>query len=138
MGVALGLGGLLLFSSRSLFHSKQKDILYFNSSLKGLNPGAPVKFRGVRIGSVAEIRIRHNQASNDFSMPVLIAIDRKLAQSISDEMLDIGSTARLAPNRILAKPDLLMRLTPLYLFEVARLPDLPLTYASYKPNIGVE
>ncbi|HEX3717161.1 MAG TPA: MlaD family protein [Verrucomicrobiae bacterium] len=94
-GLVLGLGGLLLFSSRSLFHPEYKAILYFNTSLKGLNPGAPVKFRGVTIGSVADIFIRHNQATNDFSMPVLIAIDKKLAQIKSDEQLRIGDKAHL-------------------------------------------
>jgi len=95
VGLALGIAALLIFSSRSRFHPKQKDILYFDTSLKGLNPGAPVKFRGVTIGSVVEILIRHNQATNDFSMPVVIAIDKKLAQSKSDEQLEIGSRAKL-------------------------------------------
>ena len=81
IGLALGLGGLVVFSTRGLFHPVQKDIVYFDASLKGLSPGAPVKYRGVTIGSVEEILIRHNQASNDFSMPVIIAIDKELAQS---------------------------------------------------------
>ena len=95
IGLALGVAGLLVFSSRSLFHPQHKDILYFNASLKGLNPGAPVKFRGVTIGSVVEILIHHNQASNDFAMPVVIAIDKNLAQSKSDALLEIGSQSKL-------------------------------------------
>jgi phospholipid/cholesterol/gamma-HCH transport system substrate-binding protein len=95
IGLAVGLAGVLTFSSRSLFHPRQKQILYFDASLQGLNAGAPVKFRGVTIGSVVELLIRHNQASNDFAMPVLIAIDKKLAQSKSDEVLQIGDQARL-------------------------------------------
>ena len=95
VGVALSIAGLLLFGSRSLFHPQQKSILYFNASLKGLNPGAPVKLRGVTIGSVVEILIRHNQASDDFSMPVVIAIDKKLAQSKSDDLLQVGSRTKL-------------------------------------------
>jgi len=87
IGLALCVAGLLVFSSRSLFHPQQKSILYFNTSLKGLNPGAPVKIRGVTVGSVVEILIRHNQAPDDFSMPVIIAIDKKLAQTKSDELL---------------------------------------------------
>ena len=89
-GLALCVAGLLIFSSRSLFHPQQKSILYFNTSLKGLNPGAPVKIRGVTVGSVVEILIRHNQAPDDFSMPVIIAIDKKLAQTKSDELLRLG------------------------------------------------
>jgi phospholipid/cholesterol/gamma-HCH transport system substrate-binding protein len=95
VGLALGLAALLVFGSRSLFHLQHKQILYFDASLKGLNPGAPVKFRGVTIGSVSEILIRHNQASNDFTMPVVIAIDEKLAQSKSDELLTISKEASL-------------------------------------------
>jgi len=95
VGLALGVAGLLLFSSRSLFHPQHKDILYFDATLKGLNPGAPVKFRGVTIGSVVEILIHHNQASNDFSMPVVIAVDTKLAQSKSDQLLQVGDQSSL-------------------------------------------
>ena len=95
IGLAVGLAGVLIFSSRSLFHPVQKEILYFDSSLKGLNPGAPVKFRGVTVGSVIEVLIRHNQASNDFSMPVLIAIDKKVAEAKSDVSLMIGDQDRL-------------------------------------------
>ena len=94
-GVALAMAGLLAFSSRSLFHPMQKEILYFDASLKGLNAGAPVKFRGVTVGTVTEILIRHNQDSNDFSMPVIISIDKKLAQSKSDDLLQIGNPEAL-------------------------------------------
>jgi len=95
VGSGLAVVGLLLFSSQNLFHPRERNILYFNASLKGLSPGAPVKYRGVTIGKVAEVLIRHNQATNDFSMPVIVSIDKKLAQSKSDEQLEIGSEARL-------------------------------------------
>lgn len=95
IGLAIGLAGVLIFSSRSLFHPRQKEILYFDSSLKGLNQGAPVKFRGVTVGSVIELLIRHNQASNDFSMPVLIAIDKKVIQGKSDVSLQVGTQSRM-------------------------------------------
>jgi paraquat-inducible protein B len=95
IGLAIALAGVLIFSSRSLFHPREKEIVYFDSSLKGLSPGAPVKFRGVTIGTVVELLIRHNQASNDFSMPVLISIDKKVAQAKSDVSLEIGKESRL-------------------------------------------
>ena len=95
LGLFLAITGVVAFSSRGLFHPHQKEILYFDASLKGLNAGAPVKFRGVTIGSVVEVMIRHNQSSNDFSMPVLVSLDKKLAQSKSDELLQIGDKTRL-------------------------------------------
>ncbi len=50
VGVALGVTGLLLFSSAKLFSPRRDAIVYFNESLNGLKEGAPVKYRGVTIG----------------------------------------------------------------------------------------
>ncbi len=85
VGIALGVAGVLIFSAGNLFRPRQKYIVYFNASLKGLDPGAPVKFRGVSIGKVQDVLIRHNQAADDFAMPVILAIDIRLAQTKSDE-----------------------------------------------------
>jgi paraquat-inducible protein B len=98
IGLALGVAGVLIFSSGNLFHQQQKSILYFDGSLKGLSPGAPVKFRGVTIGKVDQVSIRHNQAKDDYAMPVIIAVDEKLVQSKSDENLQIGNQALLNEN----------------------------------------
>src|SRR6476646_3601339 len=98
IGLALGVAGVLTFSSGNLFHPQQKFILYFDGSLKGLSPGAPVKFRGVTIGKVDQVLIRHNQARDDYAMPVIIGVDKKLAQSKSDENLQIDNQAHLNEN----------------------------------------
>jgi paraquat-inducible protein B len=128
IGLAVGLAGVLIFSSRSLFHPVLKQIVYFDASLKGLNPGAPVKFRGVTVGSVNEVLIRHNQASNDFSMPVLIAIDKKVAEAKSDVSLQIGSETMLH-NLIMhgfrARLDAESLVTGVLYVELAILPDAP-------------
>ena len=80
-GVALGVAGLLLFSSSKLFSRTQDQIVYFDKSLSGLNEGAPVKFRGVTIGSVKRVMIRFNQASNDYSLPVIIELEEELLRA---------------------------------------------------------
>lgn len=98
IGLALGVAGVLIFNSGNLFHQQQKSILYFDGSLKGLSPGAPVKFRGVTIGKVDQVLIRHNQASNDYAMPVIIAVDKKLVQSKSDVNLQIDNQALMSEN----------------------------------------
>ena len=77
-GVALGVTGLLLFSSSKLFSPTIDRIVYFNESLNGLNEGAPVKYRGVTIGSVKQVMVQFNQATNDVSMPVIIELEEKL------------------------------------------------------------
>jgi paraquat-inducible protein B len=80
-GIALCVAGLLVFSSSRLFTSTQQCILYFDSSLNGLNEGAPVKYRGVTIGFVKRVMIHFNQATNDFSMPVIIEIQDNLLRA---------------------------------------------------------
>jgi len=80
IGIALGVAGLLLFSSSGLFSRSFRCILYFNGSLSGLSQGAPVKFRGVTIGSVAKVMIHSNQNTNDYAMPVLVDIQQNLLQ----------------------------------------------------------
>jgi len=44
--------------------------MYFERSVKGLNIGAPVVFKGVKIGSVTDISLRYNpiQSRQDSSV----------------------------------------------------------------------
>ncbi len=49
-------------------------LLYFNQSLRGLSPGAPVDFRGVVIGEVKSIGIDFDRSEREFRMPVLVQI----------------------------------------------------------------
>ena len=52
----------------------QTMLLYFNQSLRGLSPGAPVDFRGVVIGEVKSIGVEFDRAERDFRMPVLVQV----------------------------------------------------------------
>jgi paraquat-inducible protein B len=91
-GLALGVAGLLLFSSSKLFTRTLDCIVYFNESLNGLNQGAPVKYRGVTIGSVKRVMVRFNQASNDYAMPVIIQLEQKLINERMGEPMDVFSS----------------------------------------------
>src|SRR6185503_10615741 len=84
VGLVLGVIGLIVLSSGKFLSKQQKFILYFDASLKGLNPGAPVKLRGVTIGSVVDVLIAHNQKTNDFAMPVIIELNQNLLRPKSD------------------------------------------------------
>lgn len=52
----------------------QTMLLYFNQSLRGLTPGAPVDFRGVVIGEVKSIGVEFDRSERQFRMPVLVQI----------------------------------------------------------------
>ena len=69
---------LILLLSGNLFSRKTsvEAIMYFEGSVTGLNVGAPVKFRGVKIGTVTDIKLIFDQAKNIIQVPVIAEIDR--------------------------------------------------------------
>jgi paraquat-inducible protein B len=57
--------------------------LIFKESVRGLTPGAPVEFRGIQIGEVADIRAQVDLKTFEFSVPVTIHLDpRRLGVKI--------------------------------------------------------
>jgi len=94
IAMVLAVGGLILFSSSRLFSSTRTYVLYFDTSVKGLNPGAPVKLHGVTVGTVKEVRIRYRQATHDQSIPVFIEINDDLVQEKSDSFLTFEDEAK--------------------------------------------
>ncbi len=52
-------------------------LLQFEQSIRGLKPGAPVEFRGIRIGTVVGLSERHMGMMEDYSgqIPVLIRLE---------------------------------------------------------------
>nr|WP_272660401.1 intermembrane transport protein PqiB [Providencia sp. PROV112] len=63
----------------SLYTQYQDFVLFFSDSVRGLQPGAPVEFRGIRLGTVAQVPFYteglDQSLDNDFRIPVLIHIE---------------------------------------------------------------
>jgi len=93
IGLALGVGGIILFSSWKMFNKTERFILYFDTSVRGLNPGAPVQFRGVKVGAVIEKLIQHNQALEDTDIPVIIEVDESLIRKKTDRGISFSDEA---------------------------------------------
>jgi paraquat-inducible protein B len=73
--VALIVIAILVFGSGRLFRQTKNFVLYFDSSVNGLRIGAPVKLKGVEIGSVKDIRIQVGQGTAADEIPVIVEID---------------------------------------------------------------
>lgn len=55
--LALVVIGLVVFGSVHLFHRPLRVVMYFDGSVNGLTVGAPVSYRGVKLGTVTAIRV---------------------------------------------------------------------------------
>jgi paraquat-inducible protein B len=73
--VALLIISILVFGSGRLFRQTREFVLYFDNSVNGLRIGAPVKLKGVEIGSVKDIRLQLEKGAEVNKIPVIIEID---------------------------------------------------------------
>jgi paraquat-inducible protein B len=70
--------------------------LIFNESVRGLEPGAPVEMRGIKVGEVLDIRAQVDARTLKFSVPVTIELD---AQRLGVKFLDSSRAADLTAVR---------------------------------------
>jgi paraquat-inducible protein B len=85
--VVLAVVGVALFGSGRLFRTTYEYVLYFTGDVNGLKVGAPVKFKGVEVGAVKDVRLNVSEtnvsdsaarlgAAGTFRIPVIIEIDQ--------------------------------------------------------------
>ena len=73
--LVLAVAGILTFGSGVFFRNQETYVMYFDGDLKGLNIGAPVAFRGVRVGEVTDISVFIESNPLKFTVPVMVEID---------------------------------------------------------------
>lgn len=57
-------------------------LLYFDGSVGGLEPGASVEWRGIKVGRVSEIRLQYDAANNRMRIPVLVELEPQRIEMI--------------------------------------------------------
>ena len=93
----LTIAAIIIFGS-GFFVERTLMVAFFEGSVKGLDVGAPVMFRGVKIGEVSDITIHFDSKAMKFRIPVLIQtkpgrvegmleIDHKMSNKEFDELL---------------------------------------------------
>jgi len=84
--VALVVVGILVFGGGQFFGQKLHYVMYFEDSLKGLNTGAPVMFRGTKVGSVFDIKVVIDAKDQSIRVPVYFDLDEQ-----SVDVVNVGS-----------------------------------------------
>jgi paraquat-inducible protein B len=72
--IALLVAALVLLGSGRYFKETHRYVAFFDGSVKGLAVGAPVMFRGVRIGKVEDFTVYFKRAEREFKIPVLMTL----------------------------------------------------------------
>ena len=73
--VALAVAGAVIFGSGRFFKKANLYVIYFSGSVKGLQVGAPVSFRGTKIGEVKEIITVFDYSDLSLLIPVIVEMD---------------------------------------------------------------
>lgn len=74
-GICLLVVGVLVFGSGQFFKKTVTRVAFFTDSLAGLGEGAPVRFRGVKIGTVTKVVLDYNLKSLTVTTPVYFELD---------------------------------------------------------------
>ncbi len=98
-------------SMEPVHHLKQRYLLYFNESVRGLTPGAPVEFRGIRVGQVVSVELEFDREKMEFRIPVVVELeperirltgDGKLyPEDLAPKLIEKGLTAQLKQANLL-------------------------------------
>ena len=75
VAVVLAVAAIIIFGSGKFFVKQEKYVVYFEGSVKGLRVGAPVVFRGVKVGEVIDISLYTNRATNSVIIPVILQVE---------------------------------------------------------------
>ncbi|MBW1842490.1 MAG: MCE family protein [Deltaproteobacteria bacterium] len=82
---ALLFAGIMIFGSGRFFSERHLFVMYFKGSVKGLEVGGPVMFRGVKIGTVIDIKLRANYSDMTVQIPVFVEIDARRIDDVAED-----------------------------------------------------
>jgi paraquat-inducible protein B len=138
-GIVLALAAVVLFGKFSFFNPSIRAAIVFQDSIAGLSVGAPVTFRGVRVGAVESIAIQFDSKTNVAYIPVTIRLEpgrALITRSNNGDNVDLadlitrGLRAELNTQSFVTGQseidlDFDPASTPVLHPDIARLPEIP-------------
>ncbi len=127
-GVALFIVAMVLLGAGSFSGAKPKAIAYFEDSVSGLDIGAPVKFRGVSVGKVAQVLLRTpGQPGSDYAVPVVMEFNPNLLirRGLESTLVDDSGLSLSIDKGLRAKLQQQSVITGVLYVELDYFPDTP-------------
>ncbi len=97
--IALLVISVVVLGSGKFFRKMHVAVCYFEGSVGGLNIGAPVVFRGVKVGSVKNVVLRFDTENLAFQIPVYIEIDPRRGELMGPSPQKLGENLKLMIDR---------------------------------------
>lgn len=86
--IVLLIVSILMFSKQRFFESAEQKVAYFDASVNGLGVGAPVKLKGVTIGSVTRVALNFQVDELEFHTAVFFELPaRHLLEMVTDKSI---------------------------------------------------
>ena len=125
--IALAVAGILIFGSGDFFSVRPIFVMFFEGSVNGLNVGAPVTFKGVKIGTVKEVNLTFDTDSMTMKIPVFVEIEpeRITLESQNTRREPYKHVKTLIERGLRAKLQLQSMVTGLLMIELDFYPDKP-------------
>ncbi|MGD8469882.1 MAG: MlaD family protein [Desulfobacterales bacterium] len=125
--VVLAVAAVVLFGSGKFFRKTELWLTFFQGSVKGLNVGSPVVFRGVQIGEVTDIIVGFDPTELEVLIPVFFEVDPKKFQDIGTrvETSDADMHKALISRGMRAQLQMQSLVTGQLLINVDFYPDTP-------------
>ncbi len=83
--IAISVAAVITFGSGRLFRKTYRFVMFFPGSVKGLNVGSPVMFRGVKVGQVTDIKVNFYGKELAILIPVYAELDPRSGVLASGE-----------------------------------------------------
>ncbi|MGE0483985.1 MAG: intermembrane transport protein PqiB [Gammaproteobacteria bacterium] len=122
--------------AESGYTEQVRYVLYFDESVRGLAPGAPVEFRGIKLGEVTEVGLEYSRQGLNPAIPVVVTLH---ARRLGDGPGDIEDAAAMVTDLIAkglrARLQTGNLLTGQLYVEFALLPDAPARYVTGRRHL---
>ncbi|MDH3828117.1 MAG: MlaD family protein [Desulfobacterales bacterium] len=125
--VVLAVTAVVLFGSGKFFRKTEPWLTFFQGSVKGLNVGSPVVFRGVQIGQVTDIIVGFDPTQLEVLIPVFFEIDPEKFKDIGRrvETSDADMHKALISRGLRAQLQIQSLVTGQLLINIDFYPDTP-------------
>ncbi len=123
---ALVVVGIMVFGSGRWFSERPVYVMFFEGSVKGLNVGAPVVWRGVKVGVVTDVSLHFDPDTLTMRIPVLVEFDPKTIKKPEGTLPDKRYYRELIDKGLKAQLQMQSLLTGQLMIDFDYYPDEPI------------